>query len=607
MTTGASSWKATPSWRFSPVLRGEKEQGVPQRDQFNNESIKLTEAIVREAIQNSVDARLPKRDDVTVRFRTVELRGNDAEYMNGILQALQPHLRAADWRAHTEFRPVVPTLVIEDFGTTGLTGSTTGRDDGSFYNFWRRTGISGKTGRALGRWGLGKTVFSAASEVGAFFGLTVREGETERLLMGECTLNPHEIDGNLVRAYGYFAHHRDDVATPVSDPHSVEQFRRHLPLGRRLQSGLSIVVPYAGSVTEEDILEAVVKNYYFPIAKGALTVGVNDTEINPRTLGRIADRFLHSSVPLGFVREVSDRRGRPTRVPDIEGSEPIGSKDPGQDYFSERDAAELAAKYDTGALVHVRFPIALHRLSHGETLTWIDVFLQRPSGNIRAFGIFVRGDMVVLDERRTPDGGYGAMIADEDDIVAFLGDAENPAHTSWNERAEKLRMRWRWHAASLRAVRNAMRNLYRVVAPEEDTLDTDSLEVFFSVADSGGGRKRHSVGPAIGSVPQPWRIEPVRGGFRVAPRSPVEGRSDLKELTVRVAYDVPRGDAFARHEEFDFDLAASGQIRKVYEGAAPAFTGVNWVVLKVTSPRYSVRMEGFDPNRDLCVRVEEAS
>ena len=65
-------------------------------------------------------------------------------------------------------------LVIEDFGTTGLTGAVDIKDDGQFCGFWRRFGRSNKKQAQGGRWGLGKLVFPSASQVRTVVGLTRR-------------------------------------------------------------------------------------------------------------------------------------------------------------------------------------------------------------------------------------------------------------------------------------------------------------------------------------------------------------------------------------------------------------------------------------------------
>ena len=35
------------------------------------------------------------------------------------------------------------------------------------------------------------------------------------------------------------------------------------------------------------------------------------------------------------------------------------------------------------------------------------------------------------------------MIAEDEAVCAFLGDAENPSHTKWSTTADKLKKNWR--------------------------------------------------------------------------------------------------------------------------------------------------------------------
>ena len=43
-------------WHFSPLLADQVETEITQRDQFNNDDVDISETIIREAIQNSLDA-----------------------------------------------------------------------------------------------------------------------------------------------------------------------------------------------------------------------------------------------------------------------------------------------------------------------------------------------------------------------------------------------------------------------------------------------------------------------------------------------------------------------------------------------------------------------
>ena len=75
-------------------------------------------------------------------------------------------------------------------------------------------GRSRKHASELGRWGLGKTVFQAASRINSFFGLTVRATDSRRLLLGQSVLKVHNLDGARFYPYGYFGRFEADFALP---------------------------------------------------------------------------------------------------------------------------------------------------------------------------------------------------------------------------------------------------------------------------------------------------------------------------------------------------------------------------------------------------------
>jgi hypothetical protein len=68
---------------------------------------------------------------------------------------------------------------------------------------------------------------------------------------------------------------------------------------------------------------------------------------------------------------------------------------------------------------------------------------------------------------------HAALEARQETISRLLGDAENPAHTRWNERAERLRNGWQSGGMVLRRVRAALHELHAVVFDRLDREDTD--------------------------------------------------------------------------------------------------------------------------------------
>lgn len=611
-----------PHWRFGRVYPVEKQHGVTQRDQFSNEQIAPTDALVREALQNSVDAHRAGHQ-TRVSFRISTWRGADADYFKSLLRPLTPHWKAAGWRIPTcDSSGDIKALTIEDFGTTGLTGSTTTRDGGNFDSFWRRIGLSTKSGRKGGRWGLGKTVYASASRAGTFFGLSVPEAtQHEPILMGECTLDPHSIGDDQYRPYGYFAlHHDGHMPQPIHHTDTIEEFRSHAGLHRRSEPGLSLVIPHIRDTDATDIMRAIAANYYFPIVLGDLIVDVNDRTLSRSELPRLAAELGTRDVPFGFLEAISRRR---RDTPDIEGDEPIGPSDPNETYFDQEASDRLRRRYDAGRLVQVRLPVTLTPRREGQRLSWIDLFLQRATDDLPEYAVFVRGNMVVPGERRwAPAVGYAAMVADDNDIVQFLGDAENPAHTDWNERAEKLRAGWRGHANALRAVRHSLRNLHRLLVTEDRTPDHTALAAFFprpgdsdSPSALGTGPPAAGLGNRAPDRPvqpivrarRPWAIRPRKGGFSIVPGTRARECPYPYGIRILVAYDVPRGNPFKRYSLLDFDLGTSVGITKSHAGVTIKTEEDNSVEAVLMRPDFAIEFLGFDTERDLVVRVEAVS
>src|SRR6185295_17137772 len=112
----------------------------------------------RESIQNSLDARaMRSRSPVRVRFRFAAGRhALAAEAVREYFGGLEPHLQAAARTIHTVLPredEAVPYLLIEDFGTRGLTGDPSidpeldpaGEEQkNDFFYFWRNVGRSNK-------------------------------------------------------------------------------------------------------------------------------------------------------------------------------------------------------------------------------------------------------------------------------------------------------------------------------------------------------------------------------------------------------------------------------------------------------------------------------
>ena len=279
----------------------------PVQGEFFTSASHLSERVVRESLQNSLDAR---RGHEPVRVRFTFSGESDAlptDAAARYLRQLAPHIQA-DPSADAAERDAIdealarlagpmPWVTVEDFGTTGLAGDIEANDPNElgnhFWGFFRSIGISPKGEDAGGSWGLGKWVFPDASLVNAYLGATRRASEDHTLLMGMAVLRTHTVNGTKYPPYGQFAAEtdtRDDEWLPLpidsrDDPDFVLQTLMDFGLDRLDHPGLSVIVPYPkDELTPASIARAAITQYFLPIVRGDLTVEIRAPGERQRTI-----------------------------------------------------------------------------------------------------------------------------------------------------------------------------------------------------------------------------------------------------------------------------------------------------------------------------------
>lgn len=597
----------------------EVEQEVTQRDQFNTDEVTLVATIVREPHQNSLDAGQPgSGQPVRTKFSFHEAKDSDAQYFSELFSSLRPHLAASDLDLDDlDFRrPRI--LVIEDFGTTGLSGKFDNSTDMSPFNdFWRRIGTSHKGGASGGRWGLGKLVFSSASRIRTFFGLTIRQEDSARtpLLMGQSVLKTHVVDGIKYAPHIFFGQSGSKkLQLPDTDHLTVERFRSAFGISRTDEPGLSIAIPFAlGDITPQSLVPEVMKNYFFPILTGKLVVEIGDTLIDAETFDDVAANCLPGSAMANRELMAFIRRVHTATAPDVilrDGWLELGAMgsaiEPGR-LTELREKLALSAE-----LVHVCAPITIRRQTGEVCVTSFDLYLQKAPDGVKTESLFVRGAITVPEESRYFRGRnvFGALVAAREDIAEFLGDAENPAHTRWNGNADKLKTKWKSPTARLSEIRHSLETLYNLLAQAVESEEQDALIDIFSIEGPATTvKKRAKAGPTppppVPVIPisrKLYRIVDRRGGFSIR-AAPGLSASDLPlQIRVKAAYDILRGDPLRKYSPLDFDFNNKG-ITINDEGANCVAIGSNELQIDADSLNFIVDIDGFDIHRDLLVKA----
>jgi hypothetical protein len=616
------------------------DPGEVQVDPVHDEFFKaqdLADALVRESIQNSLDARVPRsRTPVRVRFRFAT--GKNALYAEAVrpyLEGLDAHLQAALKTMHTSLpRPeeAVPCLLIEDYGTRGLTGEPhvdpelepAGEDrKNDFFYFWRNVGRSSKGEVDRGRWGLGKAVFTVSSRIRTIFGITRRFDDGRSLLLGQSVLKTHVLDNRRVYPYGFFARfeRRDGLPLPIEDPILLDQFADEFRVDRRAP-GLSIVVPYFrdDELSVDRVTQSVVRQYFYPILRGDLVVEVADDARTERIDAETIDALARDDAAVARIctltrwslAQADDSRLRLAER-GIAAPKWDDSALPADALTSLRD------RFAAGERLAFRVPLLVKRKRAKPATSWFDVYLEHDDALRKPEHHFIRSLITIPDVRVNGERAARALIVvDEPALSRFLGDAENPAHSDWSERNDKIRTQYEHGASTLRFVKNSASALASLLARPPEGRDRDFLADLFSIEAAEDGSRDGTVRARMpiraasgesGEAPSPGGGPPsavtigrLTDGFTIRGTNAVPGRAMRGE----VAYRVRSGNPFRKHSRFDFDLAAGGAIVTETAGAAVLPTGINAFELLPSASKFQISMKGFDPRRDLVVRLVDS-
>lgn len=638
-------------WIFSKVAatsvrRDPNETELFKTEQAGEGEYAGTDALVREVIQNSLDAG---HGEEPVRLRFSLHDAADLPSRNRLstyFRRLEPALEFRDITFDSSGIPQLNHgfLVCEDFGTRGLSGdpclisdppkNSTSRED--FYWFWRNIGRSGKTGDDLGRWGLGKTVYRAASRVGCMFGLTRRRSDDRELLMGQAVLKIHTHDGEEWAAEGFWCAGPagNGAPAPIEDRDQIALFKKEWHLTRSNEPGLSVVVPYvAGELRTDSLLRLAIVNFFIPIIQKKLIIEI----AGPSSSGRLEKRVDHQSIEticheLTWGGRASLKLSAPPPIrfakeclaaePNCLTSEVLGqSRLPSLDAtsFPGESLTKLKHQFQSVQIVAAKIRLMLPKKSGSSEEGELLAFLKKTGGADRIESYYIREGMTIpkLTIRRSIRGVHGLVIVERGYLASLLGDTEGPAHTTWDtsndERPNRLWKTWKGRVTFCSGI---LDSLYELLTPKSTEPDFDLLSDFFSIERVHApqlARREKKVGDpgdsSTFSAPEPtlrwYRLSGRPGGFTIADSGllPTEVDSILK---VSVAYDLTSGNPLRSWCKYDFDFTDdNGPVRFKVNGLSMVEKSGNTLQLKVTQTDFQLTATGFDVHRDLFVRIDE--
>ena len=637
-------------WHFSPKRPSDKTRDPVVGEFFSSDAIKdAGEALVREAIQNSLDARFDKAaGSVSIRI-----------YLSGSQKALPPHQHAqwfeTAW-AHYEaprngLKPgdvsrATPCrfLVFEDFGTTGLTGDREQYEEqeganNPFFYFFRAEAKTAKYGDDRGRWGIGKQVFPRSSKAQTFFGYT--ETDEGGFLMGGCVLKHHTVDGTCFKPDGFWGESKDvegDVLTvPSADPNVLAAFRRDFKLHREPgQRGLSVVVPWLEDAGEEgrdsrafdrnSLLLAVLEGYFVPVLEGRLEVVVED---DAGAL-KVSQSTYRETLDLVKARAQAD----PKRTKEIDRLEtylrlaerarngtflsfdlPPCSETKAvwaESMLPDSTASEMRGALAAGRTLRVSANLTVRPKSSQSAKDKFYCFIEKDS-QILSRPCHIREDLIIPGVESSKISGYACLVRiDRGPLAALLGDSESPAHTEWQSSSRNFKDKYVYGGMTIEFVSQFPGELLRRIHSTSRQLDRKLLLDLFS----DKGPEPDPEDPGLKKKPQtddndpnPQFPTPVQASFRISATETgftlASAGKELgagTEIKIKAAYETSKGSPFLAYKIHDFQFS-DDSFALVAEGCRVVSKEANLLTLRIEDSTFALRVSGFDVNRDIVVRA----
>lgn len=631
----SASW---PNWVFGQPQEMTRQRNSVSAEFFNSPEVIPTDcvALIREAIQNSLDQRIDKSLPARI---VISMSGDEHALPTAeagkYFSDLSRHLNALDVDTKV-FETPCNYLVFEDFQTTGLRGDPTtvkeSNEPNDFMYFFRVEGRSNKQeNKERGKWGIGKYVFPMSSSINTFFGFSIRENESFKegngLLFGQSTLDYHSVENEEYESDGWWGDQEapGKMVTPLTSSASVDEFISDWNLTRQNgETGLSLVIPYLRQPDKwelEEVVRAVIEDYFSPILRKQLIVTVRNIDGDSFELD---DSSIHAIVSSVFTDEKAKANIEASLeallwAADNEG-EVLATNFPGAPAWSMSDAFDvenlsaLRTIFDRDGRIKVRIPVSVVQDSDptNPVETHFDLLLMSEHENVRHVPVFIRSGLMVkqASDARIPGIRSFALI-DETALSSFLGNAEGPAHITWSQETKAFKGKYKYGPSWLNFIKASPVRLLEKLRGDDAESDTGIAEEYFPISGGGhgrGGGGGRGSGPGIPGPPPPPKkipiahVNKIQGGFSISIDSEI---SDPPQLNVRVAFDVRRGNPFTKWMSEDFSFDAASAITISSKGCHVSGLGNLLEVSEIDPSQFQLHVTGFDSKRDLHLDVEE--
>ena len=154
-----------------------------------------------------------------------------------------------------------------------------------------------------------------------------------------------------------------------------------------------------------------------------------------------------------------------------------------EDLFDPEQLESIRRDFAEGCQPAFHIPVAVIKQSEDKiSHTGFSVFLERDEKLDRPEDHFIRQGITIPEVSSLKHKGIRAIVSiTESDLSAFLGDAENPAHTQWERNSKKFKSKYKFGPATLDFVKSSPRELVKILTQPKKGRDEDLLKHIFSM------------------------------------------------------------------------------------------------------------------------------
>lgn len=394
-------------WHFK--LEGGRDVGPndPVDEKFKGQPYY---SIVREAIQNSLDAIDNENEPVKVDFSFFDLNRNDypeffdiethIKQCNSYYSENDNAKRLFDQMLYYlngdiegKKRVNLSCMRISDYNTVGMSYEESDTKS-PFYAFLRAGGVSAKSQGAGGSFGFGKGAYYTLSPIKTIV-VSTKTNSKELFFEGSTILTTHKNDSNeKLTAYGYYDNNEGE---PTNEEDKIPEIFKRKENG----TDVNIIGLWDERHRKNIMIKSVLNNFWLAIHDNKLVVAIDDVTINHDNLSQIIDEYFEGQFESGAPTEIESWNPK--------------------SYYK---AVKYAGTSD-------QFRVFEETL---ETLGNVKLYVYLEKGLPNRTSHFRKPKMVVFKRTNRKVIGYSAVFVCENErgneILRLM---ENPAHNEWQK------------------------------------------------------------------------------------------------------------------------------------------------------------------------------